>query len=139
MTKSKDPSKRVRELVYRRDNGVCVAEDHSPCGGIMTVQHRVGRGMGGSGMPGINAPSNLIAMCYSHNLLIESSADFRDFALRNGWSIPRNWTPSLEPADIPVRYHDGPHLIDADGNRSPVSEVIAAELWGVYGAGWRVA
>lgn len=136
MTNSKDPTKRVRDLVYKRDGETCIAQWHSPCTGILTLQHRIGRGMGGSRMPGINAPSNLVAMCIHHNGLIESDSEFRTFACRQGWSIPRNWTPSLEPADIPVRYADGPHLIDAGGSRELIPEVLAAELWGVYGAGW---
>lgn len=133
---AKGPTKRVRDLVYNRDDHVCVAQAHSPCAGILTLQHRIGRGMGGSRMPGINGAANLVAMCIHHNGLIESDNEFRTFAMRQGWSIPRNWTPSLDPAAIPVRYADGPFLIDWEGNRTPVPEVIAAELWGVYGAGW---
>lgn len=139
MSASKDPSKRVRALVYARDDYTCLAQGHSPCGGIMTVQHRIGRGMGGSRMPGVNGPANLIAFCWTHNLQVETSADFRLYAQRSGWSIPRNWTPAIDPAEIPVRYADGPYLLDADGRRSPVPEVIAAEMWGLYGGRWTVA
>lgn len=139
MTTRKDPSARVKRLVRERDGDVCLAQGRGPCAGILTLQHRIGRGMGGSRIPGINHAANLIVLCFHHNGLIETDADFRSHSLKRGWSIPRNWTPAIEPADIPVRYQDGPYLLDDEGNRELISEGLAAELWSLYDAGWAVA
>lgn len=139
MTNGNDPTPKVRATVFARDGEMCLAQADGPCAGILTLQHRIGRGMGGSKLPGINRPANLIAMCAHHNELIEKDADFRAHCLRRGWSIPRNWAPAIVPANIPVRYQDGPHLIDDMGQRHPIPESLAAELWSLYDIGWAVA
>jgi hypothetical protein len=96
---------RSRKIVFTRDHDECVVvgsiwQTLQPCGGPLTVQHRVGRGMGGSKK--YDAPEYLVAMCLLHNGLAESSATFAAYCTRNGLSR------------IPVRYHDSWYLLSGD-------------------------
>ena len=136
---TKTPTPRVRALVYERDGHTCVASHPAVmrgfmlCDSVLTLQHRIGRGSGGSRLPGINQPGNLITMCFTHNLLIERDATFKAYALSRGWSLPRLRKPALVPAEIPVMYPDGPYLVDDDGGRESIPLAFARELWEVFG------
>ena len=76
----------------RRDNGGCVH-----CGETerLSIQHRAGRGMGGSKL--LNRPSNLIVLCSDLNSRIESDAEVAEYARQNGWKITRWQDPDFEP------------------------------------------
>lgn len=145
MTRNSKLTERVRSLVYTRDGDACIAARHplgndkwytdryGMCGGVKTLQHRMGRGMGGSRLPFINHATNLVAMCSDHNGLIERDAAFKRLATACGWSLPRNRRPAIIPAEIPVRYVDGTFLLTADGTRNPIPEALAIELWESFG------
>jgi len=145
MTASGIPSQRTRKQVYDRDGHACIAAQHplgddgwyadryGTCAGIMTLQHRIGRGMGGSKLPGINGVTNLVAMCEHHNGLIERDAAFHRLATACGWSLPRNRRPALVTAEIPVRYIDGCFLLTPDATRAPIPAALAIELWQTFG------
>ena len=116
-----------RPVVFERDQGRCVVsgtiwETIQPCMGVLTLQHRVGRGMGGSAK--WDAPNCLLLMCVTHNGLVESSREFRLFCERNGLSILRRVADRVDVSSIPVRYADGWHLLAGD-SRFPISEVTA--------------
>lgn len=126
----------VRQQVFDRDDHRCVVSGSiwstvQPCGGVLTIQHRVGRGMGGSAM--FDAPSSLLAMCAVHNALAEASSEFANYCQRNGLSIPRRVAAQFPIGRIPARYSDGWHLLDGverfmipDG----VAEDLMAEIYG---------
>ena len=88
----------TRRLVFQRDGDECV---HCGTAEGLTIQHRAGRGMGGSKT--LDGPENLIVMCALSNQRLESSAAFADLGRTMGWNIRR----SEDPTTIPVRYASG--------------------------------
>lgn len=56
------PSARTVRVVRERDDWRCV---RCAAVGLLSTQHRIARGMGGSSDPRINQPSNLITLCGS--------------------------------------------------------------------------
>jgi len=125
--RSKYQVAKSRPIVFQRDHETCVVsgtiwETIQPCMGILTLQHRVGRGMGGSAK--WDAPNCLVTMCIVHNGLIESSHEFRNYCERNGLSIRRAVADRMDVASIPVRYSDGWFLLAGD-SRYPISENTA--------------
>ena len=56
------------------------------------IHHRKPRGMGGTRNPQINAPSNLVFLCFDCHEWIERN---RDAARMSGWLVPRNDDPEL--------------------------------------------
>lgn len=134
--KSKRNVQNVRETVLERDGRVCVAaETHwamsHPCGGIMTLQHRVTRGMGSSAR--YDAEPYLVAMCAIHNALEPADADFRTYSEQMGWSIPR-WAAEQNPINrIPARFHDGWFLLDGQ-KKFEIPASVALDLMNeIYG------
>jgi len=116
-----------RPIVFERDQEQCIVagtiwETIQPCMGVLTLQHRVGRGMGGSAK--WDAPNCLVTMCIIHNGLIESSYEFRNYCERNGLAIRRAVADRMDVASIPVRYSDGWFLLSGD-SRYPISENTA--------------
>lgn len=125
--KSKYQVAKARPIVFERDQETCVVagsiwETIQPCMGVLTLQHRVGRGMGGSAR--WDAPNCLVLMCVTHNGLVESSREFRLYCERNGLSILRRVADRVDVASIPVRYSDGWHLLSGS-QRFPISEATA--------------
>jgi hypothetical protein len=108
---------RIRERIFERDEGTCVAGPASCVGGL-TVQHAIGRGMGGSAA--LDHPSLLRTMCSGHNGLIEQSAEFRVVAEINGWAI-RRFAASVDVLAVPVRYPGARwFLLDDDFGREEI-------------------
>lgn len=136
--KSKAGMEKSRANVYERDDNRCVvngsiwAQLH-PCGGHMTLQHRVTRGMGSSAK--WDAEPYLLTMCSIHNGLEPASSEFRKFCERNGYSIPR-WVAEQVPINrIPVNYFDGWFLMDGAGKYA-IPETVAFDLMSeIYGEG----
>lgn len=126
----------VREQVFDRDDHICVVQGSiwgtvQPCGGGLTIQHRVGRGMGGSAQ--FDAPSSLLAMCAVHNGLAEASSEFAKYCQRNGLSIPRRVAAMFPISRIPARYSDGWYLLDGL-NRHAIPDGVAVDLMAeIYG------
>lgn len=105
-----------REQVFLRDDYQCVVKGTAaaliePCRGPNTIQHRVGKGAGGSAL--FDSYAHLVTMCWGHNIFAEADAEFAAACLANGWSVPRNWV-GLDLSRIPVRYHSGVYLLDHD-------------------------
>lgn len=84
------------DLYLRRDFGRCYHCGAS--GDTLVPQHRLGRGMGGSKDPKVNAPSNIITFCSEHNGQIESNSIALLRAKRLGWKL-ESWQ---DPRDTPV-------------------------------------
>ena len=125
--RSKYQVAKSRPIVFQRDQETCIVagtiwETIQPCMGILTLQHRVGRGMGGSAK--WDAPNCLVLMCVTHNGLVESSREFRLYCERNGLSILRRVADRVDVSSIPVRYSDGWHLLSGS-QRFPISEATA--------------
>lgn len=128
--KSKKQVDKVRQQVYERDNFECVVRGSlwgmlKRCGGILTIQHRVTRGMGSSAK--YDDPPYLVSMCAIHNDLEPASAEFREFCERQGYSIPR-WAAETTPIGrIPIRYEDSWYLLSGL-NKHPIPENLAMDL-----------
>ena len=122
--------KEVRQNVYERDESLCVVRGSLwamlvPCGGPITLQHRVGRGMGGSKK--WDTEPFLVSMCAIHNGLEPASAEFRAFCERQGYSVPR-WAADQFPIQrIPIKYEDAWYLLGG-AQRYAVPEPVAQEL-----------
>lgn len=129
--------KSVRQAVYDRDNNECVVYQtewslKSPCAGILTIQHAVGRGMGGSKK--WDRPEYLRTMCAHHNTLQTADADFDNYCKKvAGWAIPR-WAAETFPVGrIPVLYKDGYYLLFGEERSRINSEVALDLLQEIYG------
>jgi 5-methylcytosine-specific restriction enzyme A len=95
------PSPKVCGIVMARDAGRC-----RRCGAIgHEIQHRIGRGMGGSSRAVVNDPSALVLMCRTcHRFITEHP----EIAYETGWAIRRS---SLElPSEVPLVTLDGSQL-----------------------------
>lgn len=102
--RSTGPDLATRQLVVDRDHRRCLR-----CSAPgEQVHHRKPRGMGGSSLPGINSPENLILLCQRCHAFIESS---RAEAYRDGWLVHRG----DDPAEVPIRRHGGLVLLFPDG------------------------
>lgn len=112
----------VTAIVLSRDESACFR-----CGsGIRarmrgldwSIHHRRPRGAGGSRLPWVNRPANLLTLCGSgvtgcHGW-VESN---RDRAREEGFLVPLNGLAL--PADVMVRHHMwGPALLGDDGSLS---------------------
>lgn len=134
--RSKYQIAKSRPIVFQRDQETCIVagtiwETIQPCMGVLTLQHRVGRGIGGSAK--WDSPNCLLLMCVQHNSLVESSREFRLFCERNGFSILRRVADRTDVSRIPVRYSFGWHLLSGDG-KYPISETTAETMMQeVYG------
>lgn len=123
-----------RAVVYHRDWQRCVAAGSGGCAGGLTLQHRVNRGMGGSGLVG-DGPQWYVTMCARHNAALEASADLAGKGRWSGWKLPHNRPVEalqLLVLRYPVLYGDGTWwFLDAEGLRipswDPVSAIARAE------------
>lgn len=116
---------KTRRAVLERDNHQCIAARfpyHVPCSGPLTMQHTVGRGMGGSKL--FDTADLLITMCQGHNVLLTASAEFQAIGKGRGWVRDRN--AKRDPRLTPVQYPDGWHRLIGDA-RVPVPEGDAIE------------
>lgn len=124
-----------RRAVFERDSHRCVAAGAGPCGGPLTIQHAVARGMGGSAK--FDGPEYLRTFCLDHNVRETSSADFSRLCERHGWRVPRLGYPDVDEVitRIPVRYPDGTWwLLDREGGRTETFQALW--LWRLLGAPW---
>jgi hypothetical protein len=98
-----------RDGIYLRDGHQCVVAGSMwarlfPCEGKLTIQHGIGRGMGGSAQ--FDSPECLRTMCFGHNDLQPKNSAFAKECIWMGWAIERN-RRGLDWTLIPVRYPDG--------------------------------
>ena len=126
-------SARTRKTVYARDNHECilarVSHRFNPCSGPLTLQHTVGRGMGGSKL--FDTADLLVTMCNGHNTLATSDADFARYCTSRGLVRSRNST--RDPRLIPVLYWDGWYRLEGE-TRVPVHAGDAEEFMRLIGA-----
>lgn len=105
-------SKIMRAKVLKRDNNQCW---HCPEIEAISLQHRSNRQMGGSKTK--DRLDNLIVLCSSMNLLIESNADAARRAQEFGWKL-NSWQDYTEPV---YNANEGVwYVIDVNGNKTPV-------------------
>lgn len=109
--KSKNQTEKWRRHVYKRDGDECLACGYYGTlrmgGDQLSIQHRVGRGMGGSAQYDLTAAS-LITFCVWHNYQETADADFHKLCVAKGWSVPRWVTGNRWPIEtVPVKYPDG--------------------------------
>lgn len=92
--KKTGPPEHVVKLVLARSDGSCErCRRHAP----EQLHHRKPRGAGGSSDPAINNPSNLIAVCASCHLEIESD---RTVSKEQGWLVRFEHNPAETPVWI---------------------------------------
>lgn len=115
---------RVRRIVLERDQQCCVS-----CGrwvdvtaGRYSIHHRVPRGLGGSSLPWIGLPANLLVLCGSAtdggcHSWAESN---REQAYEWGYLIRRYHGDFQPPEYVKVLTPDGWVSFDNDGGRTPV-------------------
>lgn len=101
---------KIRNLVYERDNFQCVH-----CGTMqgLSIQHRAGKGMGGSKL--MDGPENLATMCLRSNQMLESDAEFAAHGRLMGWKLNRYQSPH----EVPIWYQpEGAFFfLDSEGGR----------------------
>ena len=125
---------KTRRAVFDRDGEACVVSTSAwcavwPCGGALTLQHRQGRGMGGSRR--LDEVWNLIPMCAVHNQLETSDAVFHSVCVSQGWSVPR-WSAIPSARFVPVWI--GGWWLLGDVGRSGLNPVeVEARMREVYG------
>jgi hypothetical protein len=125
-------TEKTRNQVHTRDGGCIVpgvTNLFGPCFGSRTVQHTVGRGMGGSDL--FDTADLLISMCNYHNSLLTSDARFARFGRARGWVRDRN--SRRDPRLVPVLYSDGWHRL-VGIERVPVPAADALEYMHGIGA-----
>ena len=134
--KSRNQVNKVRDVVYSRDKHECVVKGSLwamlvSCGGHLTIQHRVTRGMGSSAK--YDSAPYLVTMCSVHNNLEPASSEFRNFCERQGYSIPR-WVAEQTPIGrIPIKYEDSWYLLSTEGKYAipePVANDLMFEIYG---------
>lgn len=116
-------NRRMWKQVQERDGGMCAA-----CGTNygLTLQHRAGKGMGGSNSA--ECFSNYLVLCGLHNGLLEDDGEFARKGRAYGWKCSRNQVTT--PADIAVWYvmEQAWFLLEDDGSRLRVPEWWQEEL-----------
>jgi hypothetical protein len=135
--KSRAQVDKVRAGIFERDGQQCLAAGvFGFCGGGLTIQHRVGRGMGGSAQ--WDTPAHLITLCATHNELETASAAFAEICRSRGWSIPRWVMDRMKASDVPVYYPGrGWYLLAEDGTVDKISRVQAVPVFlSLYGEIW---
>lgn len=135
---SKRQLDKIRAQVFERDAQRCLAAGvFGFCGGPLTLQHRVGRGMGGSAQ--YDTPAHLITFCSIHNELQTANATFATICQSRGWSVPRWAAERVSISVIPCHYPAvGWHLLFDDGTVEQVPAMEAnAMLLALYGDSWR--
>jgi hypothetical protein len=134
--KSKRQVATIRDAVFERDGG-CVVHGSlwdmlKPCGGSLTIQHRVSRGMGGSAQ--YDSPEHLVTMCAIHNQLETSWPEFAKACIRCGWSIPR-WLDDqgVRPSKVPVLHESGWYLLSGLARVHISAQVAEQTMTDFYG------
>lgn len=93
------PVKKVVEKVLWRAEYRCERCAERP---YEQIHHRKPRGMGGSrNDPGINLPSNLLALC---RICHEATESNREQAYEYGWLVRRQHDPSVQPVWVGGRF-----------------------------------
>ncbi|TFD27486.1 hypothetical protein [Cryobacterium cryoconiti] len=120
-----------RAGVYERDGEQCVVAGSLwarlfPCEGPLTIQHGVGKGMGGSAE--FDGPECLRTMCLGHNDQQPKSSAFAKECIWFGWAIERG-RRGLDYTKVPVRYPNGrDYLLTTDFKRELLPLTEAANL-----------
>lgn len=99
-----------------RDGRVCA---HCGTTEALTVQHRAGKGMGGSAAA--EALSNGCILCHDFNVLIEQDAAAAERARRMGWKVSR--LGRLKPWEVPFWHAptQGWRMVFNDGTWRPAT------------------
>ena len=133
---------KFKKLVLTRDGGLCVLGLRGCTHVAVDVDHRAGRGMGGA--KALDSPENGIAACRPCNDAKEHADVFeRGRLLYRGIRVERAIVSELtldRARNTAVRYPDGSWwLLDPDGSRRQLSEVVALETNSVYVPHWHEA
>ncbi len=93
------PSKAVLKKLHARDFYCAIC-------GVLTsdglqVHHRVNRGMGGRSAAWVSRPSNLLRICWEHNLDMEQNPAYAEKARGWGWKV----RDGVDPRLVRVLHH----------------------------------
>ena len=131
--RSKTQTERLRQIVYERDNHECVSKAlYGPCSADITIQHRVGRGMGGSALYDAHS-AFLVVLCGRHNTLETANADYHKLCRQLGWSVPRWVIDRWHISEVPVFYWDGWHYLAATDRVPTTPETATGRMKQIYG------
>ena len=131
--RSKAQTDKLRRQVYERDNYECVSKAvYAPCSADNTIQHRVGRGMGGSALYDAEG-AFLMVMCGRHNTLETADADYHKICTQLGWSVPRWVVDQWSITEVPVFYWDGWHYLVAGERVKTTDKAARARMIKIYG------
>lgn len=129
--KNTGPDSDTVKLVLQRDDWKCVKCGHKirgERGWDWSIQHRVGRGMGGNRAEWINLPANLLTVHGSGTTGCHGEIEANPAAaMAYGWSVSRH----ASPAEVPV-------LVTTDPGGSYALPVIEWRLLDDLGS-WTVA
>lgn len=129
-------TEKTRKAVKLRDGDQCIVAGFTvvcrvfgTCNGPMTMQHTVGRGLGGSHL--FDTPDLLIVMCLGHNQLLTSDAEFARVGWEKGWVRSRN--SNRDPRLVPTHYADGWYRLTGD-DKDKLNDHDALEYMVLIGA-----
>lgn len=80
--------------IFVRDGWRCY---HCGASDQLSPHHRINRGMGGSKNPQLNAPSNIIALCWAVNMQLETTPVIAELGRKFGWKLTRGQDPLAVP------------------------------------------
>lgn len=80
--------------LFLRDGGRCW---HCGTSDRLSPHHRINRGMGGSREARIQAPSNLLLICWAFNSQMESQTAMAELGAKYGWKLTRDQDPLTTP------------------------------------------
>lgn len=103
-------SAKVRKLVLERDNYACVCCGRSIIGQPYSLQHRRAKKMGGSRLPWIDQPQNLVTVLGSGTTDCHARMEARGAADKFKGYVISEW-PQIDPRFIPVE------VVSEDGRR----------------------
>lgn len=107
----------ARRLVRERDGQTCQMCGRSTEFITSSIHHRLNKGRGGSAL--LERASILINVCGDGVLMDHGRVTrYPKWAESIGWLLPRN-NPDIDPTREPVLLHDGWHLLDDEGGRTP--------------------
>lgn len=120
----------TRELVLERDNQSCVSCGERIFGHDYSLHHRIPRGMGGSRVPWIDLPANLLTLCGSGTTGCHGWVESHRVTAREWGYLVRR---PAEPCNVAVLTYAGWRMFDNDAMtltvpRPNVSAETVAEI-----------
>lgn len=123
----------TRKTVLERDNYACVCCGQSIIGRPYSLQHRRARKMGGSRLPWIDSPQNLLTVLGSATTGCHARMERRGQADKDKGYVVSEWPevdPQFIPVDVVTEFGPARVWLTADGGLSndPLVEALPIDL-----------